>query len=139
MTPEDQSKTELDATISEALGETNKSPEQVARELEQSIISKFPPAPNLQGQLPDLHDTDVAIPMVVQDSLDEAIQKGEFPLSPVLIAWMESKVAEHNGVDPDFICAHPNIHKKGKMWDFYPEVATRFTGFTYYPPICSPS
>jgi len=134
MTPDEQRRLDIETMLSETVGETNKTKEQVDREFEKRIIADFPPAPNLQGSMPsDLHDTDVAIPSIVQDALDEAIQKGSFPLDPEFVLWMESKVAEHNGVDPECICAHPKICHEGKTWKYYPEVATRFTGFTYDP------
>jgi hypothetical protein len=131
MTPDERKKIELEAMLAETVGETNKTQEQVDREFEQSIISQFPPAPNLQGQAPE-PDTDVAIPQVVKDALDESIKNGEFPLGEEFIRWLELKTAEFNGVDPEYICAHPKICQKGKMWDYYPEVADRFTGFTYF-------
>jgi hypothetical protein len=125
---------ETEIFLSELTGiGTNKNREQLDREFEISIL-KLPEATNLQGQTPsDLHDIDVAIPQVVKDALDEAIEKGVFPLDEAFVLWLEAKVAEFNDIDPKHICAHWKICHYGKLWQYYPEVATRFTGFTYYP------
>jgi hypothetical protein len=135
LTPDPEALHYLDVFISEMTGiGTNKTRGKLDRELELSIIEQFPLAPNLKRKMPrDLHDTDVAVPQCVKEALNEAIEKGVFPLEKTFVLWMEKKVAEFNGINPECICAHPQIDQKGKLWDYYPEVADRFTGFTYYP------
>ena len=128
---------DFDSVVNEALGMTNKSPEVVNVEFEKRILTQFPVVPNLTGANEDVLsqavDSDVEIPQCVKDALDECIAKNAFPIDDDYLLWMEKKVAEHNGVDPSTICAHPEIRRKGKMWFSIPEVATRFTGFTYTP------
>jgi hypothetical protein len=136
LTPEqEEMMLEMGIFLAEVTGiGTNKTKEQIDREYEQRMITDFPEAPNLQGQTPpNLHDTDVEIPQLVKDALNEAIEKGAFPLDAAFVLWLEAKVAEFNGIDPAHICAHWKITHHGKMWEYYPEVAHHFTGFAYFP------
>lgn len=134
LTPEEEEiRLEMEILLTELTGMgTNKTREQLDREFERSI-AKLPEAPNLKGNTPpNFEDSDVAIPGVVKDALNEAIEKGVFPLDEPFVLWLEAKAAEYNGVDPKQICAHWKIYHYGKLWQYYPEVATRSTGFTYY-------
>ena len=124
----------FDSLLNEFLGMTNKSPLKVDFEFEQQCLAE-PIAPNLTGASKKvLSDTafftDVDIPQCVKDALTDC---KTFPIDDAYLLWMELKVAEHNGVDPDCICAHYQIQSCGKMWNYIPELATRWTGFTYNP------
>ena len=140
----------LDALImaNELLGNTNKSPEAIDRDLEAALLSA--PNPPFLGTMTEeevsaLQDTylgriilHVEIPESVAKMLEVINETGNLPIPKAVITKMERLVAFHHGVAPHRIEASVLLMNTGKEWKYLPEASRVLTGFHCYPEEKSP-
>jgi hypothetical protein len=132
MTPEERD--QLQVSLSEMIGETNRSQDSIDQEYERKKLQEGNPARRHMPGEPPTSMVDVAIPSSVESLLEEAIETGNLPLSESMIRWMEVEVEKYNSLPEESVGMDVFCQRHGKMWKFYPELAKHLTGFTYFPP-----
>jgi hypothetical protein len=132
MTPEERD--QLQVSLSEMIGETNRSQDSIDQEYERKKLQEGNPARRHMPGEPPTSMVDVAIPSSVESLLEEAIETGKLPLSESMIRWMEVEVEKYNSLPEESVGMDAFCQQHGKMWKFYPEVGKHLTGFTYFPP-----
>jgi hypothetical protein len=132
MTPEERD--QLQVSLSEMIGETNRSQDSIDQENERRELKEGKPARRHMPGEPPTSMVNVAIPSSVESLLEEAIETEKLPLSESMVRWMEAEVEKYNSLPEESVGMHAFCQQHGKMWKFYPEVAKHLTGFTYFPP-----